>query len=492
MELLRKHRMEKCDTVTTLIATAKIDADLQGTPTDKTKYRSMIRELMYLTTSRLNIAFATFVCARYQARPIEKHLQEVKRIFRYLRQSVNKGLWYSKDSGFEIITYSYADLVRCLDDYKITSRGLQFLRDKLVSWSSKKQDYTAISTVEAETKYQLADLFTKALPRERFEYLVHKIVFHMAQPIIPAAQLVLKFQVHKVLDTKDTIRFKLDTQDIMYTVDMFHDILQFPVETLENPFVARVNIEIIESFMHTVGYQCVVNKKKDVIQYPRFTKLISADLMKKFPSIPMRLKEDYHSIKDDILLVSVYTTGNVTVGGMLILDTFLTKEIRATYEYNESTPRAHMTPTLTTASPQGKKRKQSAGEISSPQKSLKVTIKQNQVVKVDDDDDNKEEKKDEKKHDEMGSLENRTEKMQTPIPITPRSSRINLSSDKDIDQELTNTVSLSTATTSKDPHKKRHISSKYSHLPGAFRRMCRRQGYMIRDVERKCVTTDEF
>ncbi|GKA11953.1 hypothetical protein Tco_0691499 [Tanacetum coccineum] len=117
MELLRKHGMEKCDTVTTPMATAKIDADLQDNPTNQTKYRSMIGGLMYITISRPDIAFATFVCARYQARPTEKHLKEVKRIFRYLRQSINKGLWCLKDSEFKLIAYSDADLAGCLDDY---------------------------------------------------------------------------------------------------------------------------------------------------------------------------------------------------------------------------------------------------------------------------------------------------------------------------------------------------------------------------------------
>ncbi|GJU72743.1 retrovirus-related pol polyprotein from transposon TNT 1-94 [Tanacetum coccineum] len=131
MELLRKHGKEKCETVTTPMATAKIDADLQGTPTDQ----SMIGGLMYLTASRPDIAFATFVCVRYQAHPTEKHLKEVKRIVRYLRKSINKGLCYSKDSGFELITYSDVDLVGCFDDYKTTYGGLQFLGDKLVSWS---------------------------------------------------------------------------------------------------------------------------------------------------------------------------------------------------------------------------------------------------------------------------------------------------------------------------------------------------------------------
>nr|GEU64674.1 hypothetical protein [Tanacetum cinerariifolium] len=175
--------------------------------------------------------------------------------------------------------------------------------------------------------------------------------------------------------------------------------MQDSVETLDNPFVAPVNIKIIESFMYTIGYQGVIDKvsafymkflaqpwhgyavsslmdmaywmsesdfmnyvshKKDVIQYPRFTKLIIADLMEKFPSNPLRIEEDYHSIKDDISL------------------------------------------------------------------------------------------------------------------------------------ELTNTVLLLPANTSKDPHKKIHISIKYSHLLGALRRMCRHQGYKISDMEKKCVTTDEF
>ncbi|GJR80576.1 copia protein, partial [Tanacetum coccineum] len=127
-----------------------LDADLQGTPTDQTNYRRMIGGLMYLTASRPDIAFATFVCARYQARPTVKHLKEVKRIFRYLRQSYNMGLWYPKDSGFELIAYSDADHAGCKDDCKSTSGGLQFLGGKLVSWSSKKQDCTAMSTAEAE------------------------------------------------------------------------------------------------------------------------------------------------------------------------------------------------------------------------------------------------------------------------------------------------------------------------------------------------------
>ncbi|GJV91815.1 ribonuclease H-like domain-containing protein [Tanacetum coccineum] len=106
--------------------------------------------LVYLTTSRPDIAFATFVCARYQARPTVKYLKEVKRIFWYLRQSYNMSLWYPKDFGFVLIAYSDADHAGFKDDCKTTSGGLQFLGEKLVSWSSKKQDCIAMSTAKAE------------------------------------------------------------------------------------------------------------------------------------------------------------------------------------------------------------------------------------------------------------------------------------------------------------------------------------------------------
>ncbi|GJY76428.1 hypothetical protein Tco_0481544 [Tanacetum coccineum] len=145
--------MDECVSMSTPMATERLEDDLQGTPTDQTTYRRMIGGLMYLTASQPDIAFATFVCARCQARPSVKHLKEVKRIFRYLRQSYNMGLRYPKDSGFELIAYSDADHARCKDDCKSTSGGIQFL-----------------------------DLFTKALPKERFKYLVHRIGMRCMTP----------------------------------------------------------------------------------------------------------------------------------------------------------------------------------------------------------------------------------------------------------------------------------------------------------------------
>nr|GEW64521.1 retrovirus-related Pol polyprotein from transposon TNT 1-94 [Tanacetum cinerariifolium] len=209
-EMLKKYGMESCDPVgTPMEIKDKLDLDQNGT----------------------------------LAKPIEKHLKEVKRIFRYLRGTVNTGLWYTKDSGFELTGFSDADYVGCKDSFKTTSDGAQFLGEKLVSWSSKKQDCTSLSTAKAEyvslsaccaqvlwmrtqltdyskipiycdsklaiaiscnpiqhsrtkhitfryhfikehvkkgtielyfvkTDYQLADIFTKVLPADRFNYLV--------------------------------------------------------------------------------------------------------------------------------------------------------------------------------------------------------------------------------------------------------------------------------------------------------------------------------
>ncbi|GJV77802.1 retrovirus-related pol polyprotein from transposon TNT 1-94, partial [Tanacetum coccineum] len=151
-EILKKHGMTSCDSIGTPMASKPIDANLSGTPIDQTKYRSMVGALMYLTASRPDIVHATCYCARYQARPTEKHLKKVKWIFWYLKNTINMGLWYLKDTGFELLTaFLDSDHADCLDTRKSTSSGIQFLGgDKLVSWSSKKQECTSMSIAEVE------------------------------------------------------------------------------------------------------------------------------------------------------------------------------------------------------------------------------------------------------------------------------------------------------------------------------------------------------
>nr|GEX86844.1 retrovirus-related Pol polyprotein from transposon TNT 1-94 [Tanacetum cinerariifolium] len=151
LEILKKFGMDSCDSVDIpMVDRLKLDEDPLGIPVDETRFRSMVGSLMYLTASRPDLVFAVWMCARYQASPTKKHLEALKRVFRYLKRTINWGLWYSKDTAKALTAYADADHAGCQDTRRSTSGSAQFLGDKLVSWSSKKQKSNAISTTEAE------------------------------------------------------------------------------------------------------------------------------------------------------------------------------------------------------------------------------------------------------------------------------------------------------------------------------------------------------
>ncbi|MCQ7222079.1 Ty1/Copia family ribonuclease HI, partial [Salmonella enterica] len=127
-----------------------IDSDPTGTPIDLKYYRSAIGSLLYLTASRPDILFAVSMCARYQTCAKESHLTHVKRIFRYLKGTINVGMWYPRTNQFELIGYTDSDYAGCKLDRKSTSGGCQLLGPSLVSWFSRKQHCVALSTTEAE------------------------------------------------------------------------------------------------------------------------------------------------------------------------------------------------------------------------------------------------------------------------------------------------------------------------------------------------------
>ncbi|GJU09897.1 hypothetical protein Tco_1132293 [Tanacetum coccineum] len=135
---------------TPIVENAKLGEDKEGKAVDLSHYRGMIGTLLYLIASRPDLQFAICMCARYQARPTEKHLNAVKRIFRYLKGTVNRGLWYPKDSLIALIAFADADHAGCQDTRRSTSGSMQFLGDRLISWSSKRQKSAAISSMEAE------------------------------------------------------------------------------------------------------------------------------------------------------------------------------------------------------------------------------------------------------------------------------------------------------------------------------------------------------
>nr|GEW47204.1 uncharacterized mitochondrial protein AtMg00810-like [Tanacetum cinerariifolium] len=186
-----KQAPHACDPVDTpMVEKSKLDKDTQGKAVDPTHYRGIVGTLMYLIASRLDLTFAICMCARYQEKPTKKHLHVVKIIFKYLRGTANRGLWYLKDFSIALTAYAYADHVGCQDTRRNTSGSMQLLGERLVFWLSKRQKSAVISSTEAEyialsgccaqvlwMRSQLTDygLGFNKIPIERIEFLINKL-----------------------------------------------------------------------------------------------------------------------------------------------------------------------------------------------------------------------------------------------------------------------------------------------------------------------------
>ncbi|GJX03083.1 retrovirus-related pol polyprotein from transposon TNT 1-94 [Tanacetum coccineum] len=225
LESLKKYDFDSCNPVDTpMVEKSKLDEDKEGKAIDPSHYRGMIGTLLYLTSSRPDVQFAICMCARYQARPTEKHLHAVKKIFRYLRGTVNRGLWYPKDFLITLTAFADADHAGCQDarrstsgtEYiamsiccaqilwmrsQLTDYGLGF--NKILMYCDNKsaialccnnvqhsrskhidirfhfiKEHVENGVIElyfVNTEYQLADIFTKSLARERIKFLINKL-----------------------------------------------------------------------------------------------------------------------------------------------------------------------------------------------------------------------------------------------------------------------------------------------------------------------------
>ncbi|GJY95950.1 retrovirus-related pol polyprotein from transposon TNT 1-94 [Tanacetum coccineum] len=149
-EMLKKFGLEESKPVKTPMSSdTKLTKDEECESVDSTKYRGMIRSLLYLMASRPDIMFNVCLCARFQA-PKTSHLEAVKRIFRYIKGTTHLGLWYPKGTSIEIVVYANSDHAGDYVDRKSTSGICMFVGCCLTSWFSKKQTALAISTTESE------------------------------------------------------------------------------------------------------------------------------------------------------------------------------------------------------------------------------------------------------------------------------------------------------------------------------------------------------
>ncbi|WVZ75689.1 LOW QUALITY PROTEIN: hypothetical protein U9M48_023724 [Paspalum notatum var. saurae] len=150
-DILKKFEMGDSKPMTTPMSTnTALDADEDGEAVDQKEFRGMIGSLLYLTATRPDIQFAVCLCVRYQASPRTSHRQAVKRIFRYLKFTLELGLWYSSGSSLSFRGFSDAEHAGCRIDRKSTSGAYQLLGTSLVSWSSRKQASVSLSTTEPE------------------------------------------------------------------------------------------------------------------------------------------------------------------------------------------------------------------------------------------------------------------------------------------------------------------------------------------------------
>nr|GEY49660.1 hypothetical protein [Tanacetum cinerariifolium] len=149
-EILKKFRFtEGKSAITPIDIENPLLKDLDGKNVDVHTYRSMIGSLMYLTSSRPDIMFAVCACAYFQVTLKASHLYAVKRIFGYLKCKPHLGLWYLKESPFNLVAYSDSDYAGASLDRKSITGGCQFLGCRLIFWQCKKQTVVATSSIEA-------------------------------------------------------------------------------------------------------------------------------------------------------------------------------------------------------------------------------------------------------------------------------------------------------------------------------------------------------
>nr|GEY53012.1 hypothetical protein [Tanacetum cinerariifolium] len=174
-EILKKFGFSTMKTASTPIETLKpLMKDDNAEDVDVYLYRLMISSLMYITSLSSDIMFVVCACARFQVTHKVPHLYVVKIIFRYLKGQPKLGLWYPKDSLFDLEAYTDSDYAGASLDRKSIIGDCHFLGRRLISWQCKKQTVISNSTTEADR------LLEKPTESEGFEKIID---FLNANPI---------------------------------------------------------------------------------------------------------------------------------------------------------------------------------------------------------------------------------------------------------------------------------------------------------------------
>ncbi|GJR78106.1 retrovirus-related pol polyprotein from transposon TNT 1-94 [Tanacetum coccineum] len=275
LKILKKFGMDSCNPVDTpMVDRLKLDEDPLGIPVDQTRFHSMVGSLMYLTASRPDLLFPVCTCARYEVSPTKKHLEALKRVFRYLKGTINWGLWYPKDTAMALTAYADVDRAVPLLSAAIMSNtpGLSTLTYDTTLYESKLRrawlNYTmADMNVPANdapaeqapaiapptrTDDQVLPL-SKWVPIGKSNYVLD-IQKSQRNPIFPIAVALLK-------NTNFVTAFTASSMIPAIYIQQFWDTiyaLDITPTNDNNPFVAPPSIDTIIEYVNTLGYPCTL------------------------------------------------------------------------------------------------------------------------------------------------------------------------------------------------------------------------------------------
>nr|GEZ67160.1 uncharacterized mitochondrial protein AtMg00810-like [Tanacetum cinerariifolium] len=335
-----------------MVEKSKLDEDKEGNAVDPSHYRGMIGTLLYLIASRPDLQFAICMCARYQARPTEKHIHAVKRIFRYLCGTVHRGLWYPKDSSVALTAFADVDHAGCQDTRRSTTMETtikqQVALDKALVPSAQRSPFFKAFLVTADVpEIYMQEFWATAYVHQhsiRFKMDTRKNIVDLEafremlhiSPRVPGqsfAELPFKEEILKFL------WFLGHSAQIKTLTDVNVNKLFQPWRSFA-AVINKRNVDyaflIWEDFVYQVEHKN--QKKSNEMHYPRFTKVIIHHFMTKKPSIPRRNKVNWHYVRDDILFSTIKVVSrhqNTQQYGAILPIELPTEDIRNTKAYKE-------------------------------------------------------------------------------------------------------------------------------------------------------------
>ncbi|GJX29667.1 hypothetical protein Tco_0237746 [Tanacetum coccineum] len=248
----------------------KLDEDPLGIPVDQTRFRSMVGSLMYLTASRPDLVFVVCMCARYQASLTKNHLDALKRVFRYLRGTINWGLWYPKDTAMALTAYANADHAGCQDTRRkveyIAMSGycaqILWMRSQLTDYgfAFNKNPY-----IKADLNIPANDAPVEQAPAVAPPTRTDDQILPLSK-WVPIGKSNCVLDVHKpqrnpifpivVALLKNTNFFRAFTASstIPAIYNLLRDALDITPTNDNNPFVAPPSSDTVIEYVNTLGY----------------------------------------------------------------------------------------------------------------------------------------------------------------------------------------------------------------------------------------------